>query len=91
MAKLTLKELVQQIREQPYCVRYFLLNSETCLRASVERDWYLLKCSQAGLEPKITEDGTDKAIGEGFTLSYYKGDIILSIDGASEQKETLNK
>ena len=84
MAKLTLKELEQQFKEQPDCVEYILRQGKRCLRTCGNWEWYALKCAQAGIESKITKDGADEAIGEGFTLSYCEHDIILSINESSD-------
>ena len=84
MAKLTIKDLERQFKAQPDCVEYVSQKGKRCLRTYGNRAWYDLKCLQAGLRSKTTENGTDVAIGEGFTLEYCEHDIILSIDKSSD-------
>jgi hypothetical protein len=74
-----MNELLNEIKAQEDCTEYKSWQNRTCFRTIGNLDWYFVKCSQYGLEPKWVDDFSYTAQGKGFEFDYCEHDIIYAI------------
>ena len=75
-----MKTLLDEIKEQEDCTEYKAYSGKICYKTYGDLDYYFLKCAEYGLNPKIQDDYSYTAKGDGFEYEYFEHDIIYAKD-----------
>lgn len=75
-----MKTLLDEMKKQEDCTEYKAYSGKICYKTYGDLDYYFLKCAEYGLNPKIQDDYSYTAKGDGFEYEYFEHDIIYAKD-----------